>query len=88
VFEETVAGLLAYLGADGVVGLLGFLEEFWDFYEAGVAHFLEVLGLFDVVEEDLVGLVVDLLRGALRFAAHVFLEGTDPIYLLFLHSNA
>lgn len=35
-FEESVTGLLADLGADGILGLLGLLEELGDFLEGGV----------------------------------------------------
>jgi hypothetical protein len=69
--QESIAGLLTYLGTDGVFGLLGLLEELGDFFEAGIRLFLLLLGLFNVIEEESVGLVVDLLSRALGLALNV-----------------
>jgi hypothetical protein len=63
------------------------LEELGDFFEAGVCILLLLLGLFDVVQEEPISLVIYLLGGTLRLALDKALESVDPVYFLFGHSN-
>jgi hypothetical protein len=82
VFKETVTGLLADLGADGVFGLLGLLEELGDLFEGGIGVLLFSFGVLDVLEEKSVCFVVDLLSSALGIGVDVFFQGSEPVDLL------
>ena len=46
VLEKTVASLLPHLCAEGVLGLLAFLEELGHFFEAGIGLLLLLFGFF------------------------------------------
>lgn len=74
-FEEPVSGLLSDFGADGVFGLLGFLEEFGDLFERRVRFLLFPFRVFDVLEEESVSLVIYLLGCSLRMGFHILFEG-------------
>jgi len=81
--EETVASLLADLGTDGVFGLLAFLEELGDLFEAGVSVLFFLLGFLNIVQEEFISFVIDFLRGALRLGIDEAFESVNPIYFLF-----
>ena len=80
--EEPIAGLLPYLGTKRIFGLLTFLEELGDFLEARIRFLLSLLGLFYVVEEEFVSLVIDLLSRALRLGVNEAFESVDPVDFL------
>ena len=84
-FEEPVPGFLPDFSAERVFCLLAFLEELGNFFETGIWFLFFLLGLFDVVEEEFIGLVVDLLSRPLRFGVDVTLESVDPIDFLSWH---
>lgn len=86
-FEEAISSLLSDLGAEGVFSLLTFLEELGNFFETWIGLFLLLLGLFDVVEEELICLVVDLLSRALGLGVDEAAECINPVDFLFGHSN-
>ena len=83
--EEAVTGFLADLEADGVFGLLGFLEKLGDLFKAGVGFFFLALGLLDVVEEELIGFIINFLGRTLRVSVDVALENPDPVDFLPRH---
>lgn len=85
VFEKSVPRFLPYFEADGVLGLLGLLEKFWDFLKAGICLLFLALCLFDIVEKEFVRLIIDFLRRSLRVRRHVVLQSWNPIYFLFRH---
>jgi hypothetical protein len=87
VLQEPVSGLLAHFGAEGVFGLLAFLEKFGDLFEAGIGLLFLLLGFLDVVQEETIGLVIDFLGRALGFDVHIAFKGINPINFLFRHSN-
>ena len=81
--QESVSSLLSNFCAEGVFGLLAFLEELGDFFETGIRLFFFLFGFLNVVEEETISLVIYFLGGALCFGVDVLFEGVDPVYLLF-----
>jgi hypothetical protein len=82
VFQKPISGLLSDLSADGVFGLLGFLEELRHLLEGRVGLLLFSFGILNILEEQPVSLIIDLLSGSLRIGFDVFLKSPKPIYLL------
>lgn len=85
--EEAVPRLLAHLGTDRIFGLLRLLEELGDLLEARIRLFLLLLGLLNVIKEQLISLIIDFLSRPLGLALNVSPEVVNPIYFLFRHSK-
>ena len=87
VLEETITSLLSDFCTQGVLGLLTFLEEFWNFFKTGIRLLFFLFGILNVVEEESIGFVVDFLSWSLRFVVDVAFKGVNPIDFLSWHSN-
>ena len=81
-FQEPISGLLSDLRADGIFGLLRFLEELGDLLEGGVRFLLFSFGILDILEKQSVSFIVYLLGRSLGMCVHVFFKRAQPVNLL------
>ena len=80
--EKPVPSLLPYFITELVLVELGLLKEFRNFLVRGIALLLLPLAVFNVFEEELVGLVINFLCSPLGLGLDILLEGGDPVYFL------
>ena len=85
--EKAVPRLLPDLGTDRVFSLLRLLEELGHLLETRIRLFLLLLGLLNVIKEQLISLIINFLSRPLGLALHVSPEIVNPIYFLFRHSK-